>query len=39
MSSPILTVILGVVAFGLVVYLTVRQYQRWKKKKEGKEED
>jgi len=35
--SPVVTIVLGFIALGMVVFLTVRQYQKWRKKKEGKE--
>lgn len=37
--NPVLTVVLGFIALGMVIYLTIRQYQRWKKKGKEKEEE
>jgi len=34
--NPILTVALGIIALGLTIFLTIRQYRKWKAKRAGK---
>ena len=34
--NPILTVALGVIALGLTIFLTIKQYRKWRAKKAGK---
>lgn len=30
---PIITTLLGLIALGMVIYVTVREYKRWRRKK------
>jgi len=36
MQEPLVLIPLGVIALGLTIFLTIRQYRKWKAKKVGK---